>query len=200
MEMIGSLKASALLLQSKVIPILTYGTEAWLRITPKQYEAMENIFKEALVRVLSLPNSTNYDSMLLEASNFHIEAWIDSMKMKYFMKKIHLKKAGKLYRVLREEIINKEEDGFIGDVRSLCKKYDIPDVTLNYLTPDYINEVCKEWSRKRSMRITLSLRKVPPMLTLGKIYNHHYEYTVFEARAITALRTGYIPHARRRTP
>ena len=27
------------------------------------------------------------------------------------------------------------------------------------------------------------------MLTMSKIYNHHYEYTVFEARAITALRT-----------
>ena len=30
------------------------------------------------------------------------------------------------------------------------------------------------------------------MLTMSKIYNHHYEYTVFEARAITALRTGNI--------
>ena len=190
MEMIGSLKASALLLQSKVIPILTYGTEAWLNVSPKQYEAMETIFKDALVRVLSLPNSTNYDSMLMEVSNYHIEAWMDSLKIKYFMKKIHLKKAGKLYRVLREDIINRNEEGFIGDITNLCKKYDIPDVTLNYLAPDFISETCKEWSRMKSMRVTLTLKKVPPMLTLGKIYNHHYEYTVFEARAITALRTG----------
>ena len=190
MEMIGSLKASALLLQSKVIPILTYGTEAWLRTSPSQYEAMEAIFKDALVRVLSLPNSTNYDSMLMEASNYHIEAWMDSLKIKYFMKKIHLKKTGKLYRVLREDIINKNDEGFIGDIRNLCTKYDIPDVTLNYLDPDFVGDACKEWSRRRSMMVTLSLKKVPPMLTLGKIYNHHYEYTVFEARAITALRTG----------
>ena len=189
-EMIGSLKASALLVQSKLIPILTYGTESWLRISDQQYQAMEAILKDALVRILSLPASTNYDSMILEVSNFHVEVWIDSLKLKYFMKKLHIKKTGKLYRVLREDIINKNEDGFIGDVRRLCDKYNLPDITLNYLPPEYISEVCKEWSRKRSMLVTLTLKKVPPMLTLNKIYNDHYQYTVFEARAITALRTG----------
>ena len=69
---------------------------------------------------------------------------MDSLKIKYFMKKIHLKKAGKLYRVLREDIINRNEEGFIGDIRNLCTKYDIPDVTLNYLAPDFVSEACKE--------------------------------------------------------
>ena len=44
---------------------------------------MEDILKEAILRVLSIPGSTNYGSLLLEISNYHVEVWIDAMKMKY---------------------------------------------------------------------------------------------------------------------
>ena len=37
---------------------------------------------------------------------------------------------------------------------------------------------------------TMSLRKVPPLCTVSKIWNDHYTYTVMDTRAITALRTG----------
>ena len=62
---------------------------------------MEDILKEAILRVLSIPGSTNYGSLLLEISNYHVEVWIDAMKMKYEMKKLHSKKASKLYRVMK---------------------------------------------------------------------------------------------------
>ena len=188
---IGSLKASALLIQSKIIPILTYGCEAWLNVTETQYKAMENIMGEAIVRILSLPPTTVYDAMLMEVSNFHIEVWLDAMKLKYFMKKIHVKKSGKLYRSLREDIINRNEKGFIGDIRRLCIKYKLPDITITPVTPEFVSLKCRELSRKRSMMTTLMKRKIPPMLSFSiKIFNDHYNYPRFEARAITALRTG----------
>ena len=190
-ERIGALKAAALLIQSKIIPIMTYGCEAWLNVSNDQYKAMEVIMGEAMVRILSLPPNTNYDAMLMEMSNFHIEVWMDAMKLKYFMKKIHIKKAGKLYRSLREDIINDNNDGFIGDIRRLCTKYKIPDITTTPITTEFISLKCRELSRKRSMMTTLMLKKVPPMLTFSiKIFNEHYSFPKFEARAITALRTG----------
>ena len=188
---IGALKASALLIQSKIIPILTYGCEAWLNVSEAQYKAMESIMSEAIVRILSLPPTTVYDAMLMEVSNFHIEVWLDAMKLKYFMKKLHVKKSGKLYRSLREDIINGNEKGFIGDVRRLCTKYKLPDITLTPVTPEFVSLKCRELSRKRSMLTTLTLKKIPPMLTFSiKIFNEHYNFPMFEARAITALRTG----------
>ena len=190
MEYVGSLKASALLLQSKIVPILTYATESWLRISQTQYRAMEEIMAESITRIISLPSSTPYDALLLEMSNYHVEVWLDSMKIKYFMKKLHVKRRGKLYRTLRQEIITNDESGFIGDVRDLCKKYNLPDVTMHYVTPEFVNQACREFSRKRSMLATLSLKKIPPMLIPGKIYNHHYTFDFMEARAITTLRTG----------
>ena len=131
---IGSLKASALLIQSKIIPILTYGCEAWLNVTETQYKAMENIMCEAIVRILSLPPTTVYDAMLMEVSNFHIEVWLDAMKLKYFMKKLHVKKSGKLYRSLREDIINRNEKGFIGDICSDLLGYSVGQKLTSYKT------------------------------------------------------------------
>ena len=190
MEAIGALKASVVLIQAKIIPILLYGTEAWLNISDDQYREMESILKEAITRILSLPSSTNYESLLMEISNYHIEAWIDCLKMCYFVKKLHLKKRGKLYRILRKDIINNNERGFIGDLRRICGKYKIPDVTIHPLTKEFIRSACRDWSRRRSMLVSLSLKKVLPMFTLEKVWTDHYTYPVIEARAITALRTG----------
>ena len=38
--------------------------------------------------------------------------------------------------------------------------------------------------------MTLTLKKVPPMLSIDKIWTDHYTYGVMEARAITVMRTG----------
>ena len=46
-----------LLLQSKIFPFLTYGPEAWLRITKAQYKAMEKIMAKAIRSIFSLPYS-----------------------------------------------------------------------------------------------------------------------------------------------
>ena len=187
---IGSLRASAVLIQSKVIPILTYGTESWLHVTSDQYKAMEEIMATAMTRILSLPSSTVYDALLLEVSNYHIEVWMDCLKLGYFLKKLHIKKRGKLYRALRADIINDNEHGFIGDIRNLCDKYKIPDITLTPVTKEFIRLTCRDFSRRRSMMVTLNLKKIPPMLTLDKVWHAHYDYPPFEARAITAYRTG----------
>ena len=108
------------------------------------------------------------------------------------MKKIHDKKEGKLYRVLREDIIQNNETGFIGDVRNLCTKYKIQDVTLVPLTKKFIRRACRYVSRRRAQTTSLFLRKIPPLLSLEKIWTEHYEFPMMEARAITTLRTGHL--------
>ena len=141
-------------------------------------------------RHFDVPPTTIYDALLLEVSNFHIEVWIDCLKLKYFMKKIHEKAEGKLYRALSEDIAKSDETGFIGDVRNLCKKYKLPDITLLPVTPEHVSEMCKDLSRRRSMMVSLTMKKMLPMFTPGEIFSHHYYYPMVEARAITCLRTG----------
>ena len=130
MERVGVLNACSTMIKSRIIPILTYGTECWMNVTKKQYHAMEEILKEAISRILSIPGNGIYYAMILEMSTFRVEVWMDYLKIMYFMKKIHDKGQGKLYRSLREEILTGDETGYIGDVRRSCEKYELQDVTL----------------------------------------------------------------------
>ena len=45
---------------------------------------------------------------------------------------------------------------------------------LTPVTPEHIRYKCREWSRKISMKVTMTKRKIPPMLVLSKVYNDHY--------------------------
>ena len=106
------------------------------------------------------------------------------------MKKIHRKQRGKMYEALRVEIVNNDTSGFIGDLRRLCVKYKLPDLTLLPLRTRYIKSACKDMSKRRCLAATLTNKKVPSLLSLDKIQTHHYTYGVKEARAITVMRTG----------
>ena len=189
-ERVGALQAASQMIRSITIPIITYGTECWLEVSEAQYWEMEKLLAEAISRVISIPKNSNYESMIMELSCTHIEQWMDCLKLCYFSKKLHKKKEGKLYRVLREDIIQGGNNGFIADLRNLSKKYKIPDVTLLPLTNKYIKSACKDLSRRRCMLTTLGLKKVPPMFSIEKILTDHYSLPVIEARAITVMRTG----------
>ena len=52
-ERVGALQASSTLINSVIIPTLTYGTECWLNTTKEQYAAMEKILAESIARILS---------------------------------------------------------------------------------------------------------------------------------------------------
>ena len=54
-QRIGRLKAASLMIQAQIMPMLLYSTEAWLNMTDKQVKVMEDILKEAICTILSLP-------------------------------------------------------------------------------------------------------------------------------------------------
>ena len=186
----GALKTAALMIQSQILPKLLYSTIAWINMNKDQYKAMEDILKESIVRILSLPDKTPYDALLLEIGNYHVENWLDCLRIKYFMKKMHRKGYGRLYRVLRDEIYYKIKGGIVDDIKKLCDKYDLPNVILQPISEDYISEKCKENSRMKSRENINKLRKIPKMLTLYEETTEHHTFPMLEARAITAWRTG----------
>ena len=55
-----------------------------------------------------------------------------------------------------------------------------------------MSELGKEFSRKKAMKRTHWLKKIPPMLTLEKIATNHYSFSSLDSRAITCLRTGLL--------
>ena len=60
------------MIQAQIMPMLLYSTEAWLNMTDKQVKVMEDILKEAICTILSLPKQTNYEALLYEVGNCHM--------------------------------------------------------------------------------------------------------------------------------
>ena len=130
---------------SKAVPVSLYGKLCWLNLIKVQYN------KKCIETVLSLPGST-YSALLFEISNFHIEDWIKCMKIKYFNKKLHKKKRGRLYRMLLFEIVHNVKNGFIDEIRGICKEVNLPDICLTEVSNDLItrtfrlNSLEKQWA------------------------------------------------------
>ena len=94
------------MIQAKLLPYLLYGTVSWLGMTKDQMNRMEAIFKKSIQKIISLPKSTSYEALLHEVSNIHIEQWIDALKLGFFCNLFHDKGEGRVYRTLRNEILD----------------------------------------------------------------------------------------------
>ena len=112
------------------------------------------------MRILSLPDKTPY-ALLLEVGNYHVENWLDCLKMKYFMKKVHWKGHGRLYRIIK--------GGIVEDVEKLCEKYDIPNVIMQPVSGEFISVECKEHSRMKSRTNIDNLKKIPKMINAERM-------------------------------
>ena len=193
MKKVGTIRMVKLLIQSQIVPIITYGCEAWINLTEEDYKEAENIFKQAICNTMSLPMSTNHEALLYEVGNVHMEAWLDVTKIKFANRILHEKKHGKCYRMLREEICSRKRGGFIENVEQLCTKYRLPNITLHYARPQDISTACREWSLMRQFTATIMLKSLPMIFTTRKYEKEHWNNEVFTnaiGRAIACFNTG----------
>ena len=147
MSHLGMIKVAALLIQSVVVPTITYSCQAWIQMTRDQYGALENTFRDSIAQILGLPPKSNHEVLLHEVGQYHMESWVDGLKIKYIQKKIHEKKRGLLYQALMEELILDRKGGIMEDITNLCNKYSLPNVLLNAVEDEYVNEAVKRRSR-----------------------------------------------------
>ena len=189
---IGRMKAACLLLQSQILPILLYGVECWLGITEEQYKKMEDILRTAICMLLSLPKNTPYEALLNEAGQFPMRQWIHVAKIRYINRKIHFKQKGRLYQILRHDIIHGVKTGFIGEAEELCKLYNLPNVTTCPLRPEAISRACKEVARKKIWSEVMKKRKIPMLPNSQKMKLEHHEFDPMRSKLISSYNCGAI--------
>ena len=189
-QRIGRLKAASLMIQAQIMPMLLYSTEAWLNMTDKQVKVMEDILKEAICTILSLPKQTNYEALLYEVGNFHIQQWMELMKLKFYNKMMHIKKKGRLYRVIRSELIEGYEGGVCSEIKRLSTKYNLLNIMLHYVRPSSITREVKEHSTERICEMVLTKKSVHNILITRKPVHEHHTFVGMEARAISCYNTG----------
>ena len=174
---IGRLKAATLMIQEQVVPILLYGEECWLGMKDEHYKEMEDIFRSAISQILSFPKTTPYEALLNEVGQYPMRSWINLAKIRYFNRKLHWKQSGRLYNLLRAEIISGDEDGFIGEVDNLCREYGLPKVSTSPIAPSTISKRIQLDARKKIWWEVLKKRKVPMIPNTIKTHREHHDWS-----------------------
>ena len=187
---VGGLKSACVMIQAKLVPTLLYGCQAWLNMDKGQVEKMEKIFRKSILKTLSLPKSTNYESVLNEINNIHMAQWIDLMKLSFYNNLFHEKGCGRFYRVIREELLQEERGGVVEEMEKLADKYSLPNVLLHKVRHEDISKAVKEYSKRRICMATIMVKTIPMIPHTLKYIREHYEFDVMSARAITCFNTG----------
>ena len=187
---IGGVKSASVMIQAKLVPMALYGAESWLNIDKDQIQELEGMMAMAIRKVLSLPKSTNYEAMLHEIQGIHMEQWVDALKMNMVTKLMHVKGEGRLYKVLREELLEGVKGGVIEEMEKLSKKYRIPHVALHFVKAEDISKAVRTMSKEKICNAIMLLKSIPMVPHYRKVEHEHHRFDVSRARAITCFNTG----------
>ena len=167
-----------------------YGAESWLNIDKDQIQEVEMMMAMAIRKVVSFPKSTNYEAMLHEIQGIHMEQWVDALKMNMVKKLMHVKGEGRLYKVLREELLEGVKGGVIEEMEKLSKKYRIPHMALHFVKAEDISKAVRTMSKEKICNAIMLLKSIPMVPHYRKVEHEHHRFDVSRARAITCFNTG----------
>ena len=192
MARFGKILAQKTLLVSQIIPVITYGSQSWLSLTKSHCAQLEQILKKALEVILSLPPNTTYESMLHQMGIYHITNVIHALKLKYFQNKLHVKKRGVLFDILRYEYCHGIKTGFSSEIKQLCDLYNLPDINVQYVQTEQITNACKEASMKLQWTVINAARHLPMSVTNFTTIKSrpYFKLDTMKSRALLAFYTG----------
>ena len=190
----GKTLAQKTMILSQLYPIITYGTQSWLFMTKAQQNQIEQVLKKAIETVLSLPPNTTYEILLHQLGLYHMTQVIHALKLKYFQNKLHIKKRGVLFRILRHEYTAEIRGGFSDEIRQLCQLYNLPDINEQYVQVEQITNACKEASMRRQWEVINGARHLPISVTnFTQVKTRNYfKFDTLKSRAVLCFFTGNI--------
>ena len=105
---------------------------------------------------------------------------------------MHVKKWGRMYRVLLHEIANEIQGGLAADLRNLSAKYNIRDITVMEVSPDQITEACRKVSYLKQWNVHLKMKTLPTIPEAKKYKPWHHEMPYNMARVYSMLNLGLL--------
>ena len=111
------LEAIWTLVDTSIIPIITYGSETWT-LTKREEEKINNILINTLKRITQMPTSTANECILVETGYKNITDMIEKKKVNYIYKILNYKKESLMYKYL----IN-NDDKWTKEAKQLITKY-----------------------------------------------------------------------------
>ena len=174
-------ESSLSMLQTYVLPVLTYGLEVIVP-TNKALTTLETQYKKTIKQLLSLPSNTADPAVYILSGTIPLEGVIHKKVLTLFGSIMRLPDNSIEYRLAKKQLDHKSLDSnswFIV-VKKLFIKYDFPEIeellATNYekrqwksLTDKHINQYWTSWIISQS-KLYSSLKYMSKTLNLGKCH------------------------------
>ena len=189
-QAIGWLDAARVLYQGTITPTLTYSSIAWVRMNKTQRKMLESYQKDCIYDLLDLLPGASYAAVLLELGLPKINAFVDQLKICYVSKLMFDKPNSQVANLLKAEENESPGAGLLGEVKELCIKYKLEDVSEIFVDPDRIKRRVTEDAMFKLLLEAKRSSKVPLRTVRVKARKSYFGLPKIEARAIFLHNVG----------
>ena len=188
----GKLLAQKTLIVSQVIPTLTYGCQSWLFMNKEQIKKLESIQKKALTIILGLPENTTYEILLHQLGIYHAEQVIHCLKLKFFLNKLHIKRRGIFFKILRREFTEDIPGSFAAEITALCQRYNLPNLNSHYVAKEQITEAVREVSMRKQWEVINKAKHIPNLIMNFTVVKRrsYFKLDSLKSRALLCFNSG----------
>ena len=190
MSKVGWMEALRTLFNSIIVSTLSYGCQAFVNMTKKQENEMELAYKEILYRMLRISKYTQYAAVLLECNMMRMKHIMNQLKICFLRNLIHDKGEGICLEVLTEEERLLPGSGLISEVRKLCEKYGIADVSKEAVSVEFIKDKIWQAGRAEVWKETLSNSRLPKTMNHLRHPKEYMKLSRYQSKLFFAYRVG----------
>ena len=150
------------LVKTCIIPIITYGAEAWIP-TKKEIAEMQKILDNSIKRILETPITTPSECLQIETGIDTIEAIVDKKQILYYHKKMKEQKETTVAKIMKDT-----SNVWTKQLYKKLEKYNLSSVTTLAMTKNELKKTITERSK---------VNKTENLLTTDKTkVNHIVKY------------------------
>ena len=136
-------KVAMKLINSMLLPVITYGTETWTRISRSEIDAMERVQKDALYNIFDMKRSTPYEGFLSEIGIPPIEVQIEIKKLSLYHELMNSKNNRIARRILMEQKMNDKDNSWWSEVSEILTKLKVETINVEQISKGEWKKILK---------------------------------------------------------
>ena len=179
------------LLQSMIIPTLTFGAETWAKLTEKEKDEINRVQTDYLIKLLNVPSTTPKCALIGALNLTKTEHIANTRKLQYYVD-LQNREEWKL-EVKMQMLQQTKNMSYEREIKELKEKYNI-DICLEGEKPwkikNYIRDKIKKINDKEIEEEIKSGKKTKMMNEYNKSYIEKFHFE--EARAIFMMLTRMV--------
>ena len=140
--------------------------------------------------MLNVSKYAHYAAVLLECNMIRLCHIVNQLKITFINSLLHDKKKGFCHDIILEQEKLYPGTGIIAEVRQLCEKYNLEDVTKVHLEKSHIKEKVQNYGRVEVWKETLTNNRIPFNHTHLRSVKTYMRLPRYEAKLYFAYKIG----------